>query len=511
MTRLKKYLANGLLMTSVALALRGLAVAFNAYISQIIGAEVLGLYTLLGSVYGFALTLALSGINLTTTRLVSDALGEDDTLKVRISMKKCIGYSIFFGILSSSLLLVLSEPISINILRDARVIKPLRLCGATLPLISLSACFNGYFTAVRRVYKNASTQIIEQLARISFCSILLNFAFGRDMESACVCLVLGGALSEMLSFAIALLFFVFDKHKPTKMSKSVVLEKRVTKKMLSIALPLALSTYFRSALLTIEHILIPIGIEKSGANRAQSLVAYGTLQSMVMPLVLLPAAIIQSFSSLLVPELAELNVQKNKHEIRYVASRVCHLALVFSIGVAGIMIFFSNELGMKIYNSSEAGRYIRLVAHIIPIMYLDTTVDNMLKGLNEHLYTMAINITDTICSLVMVWILIPKMGIYGYITLIIVSEIFNSSASIYKLVKVSGMKFRPIKWFFLPVGAIIISAILSGFITKFINIGLWGAIILCIALYLFIIRIMGVINHKDALWIKKIFKKECTK
>ena len=173
MTRLKRYLANGFLMTCVALLLRGLAVVFNAYISRKIGAEALGLYTLLGSVYSFALTLALSGINLTVTRLVSDAIGENDALKVRISMKKCIGYSLFFGLLSASLLLLLAESLSIHALKDARVIKPLRLCAATLPLIALSACFNGYFTAVRRVYKNAVTQISEQLARIVFCVMLL--------------------------------------------------------------------------------------------------------------------------------------------------------------------------------------------------------------------------------------------------------------------------------------------------------------------------------------------------
>ena len=103
MTRLKKYLANGALMTCVALALRGLGVAFNAYISRKIGAEALGLYTLLGSVYGFALTLALSCINLTTTLLVSDALGENDTEIARISIKKCVAYSISLRISVSAL------------------------------------------------------------------------------------------------------------------------------------------------------------------------------------------------------------------------------------------------------------------------------------------------------------------------------------------------------------------------------------------------------------------------
>ena len=490
-------------MTSVALLLRGLAVIFNAYISKKIGAEALGLYTLLGSVYSFALTLALSGINLTVTRLVSDALGEKNDMKVRTSMKKCIAYSLFFGTLSASLLLCLAEPLSIYALKDARVIKPLRLCAATLPLISLSACFNGYFTAVRRVYKNAVAQISEQLARILFCVVLLNTFFGRDMESCCIALVLGGALSEMLSFAISLLFFTFEKQRKIPLPRAKINERQITKKMLSISLPLALSTYFRSALLTIEHILIPIGIQKSGANRTQSLVAYGTLQSMVMPLVLFPSAIIHSFSGLLVPELAELKIQNNKTEIKYVAGRVCHIALAFAIGVSGVMIYFSNELGIEIYGSAEAGRYIRLVAHIIPIMYLDTTVDNMLKGLGEHIYTMAINITDTLCSLVMVWILIPKMGIYGYILLIIVSEIFNSSASIYKLIKVTKMRFRIIKWFALPVFSIILSSILIGELRKTVAISTLPAIILTALLYFLFLWLTKAVSREETRWIKQ--------
>ena len=513
MTRLKRYLANGFLMTCVALLLRGLAVVFNAYISRKIGAEALGLYTLLGSVYSFALTLALSGINLTVTRLVSDAIGENDALKVRISMKKCIGYSLFFGLLSASLLLLLAEPLSIHALKDARVIKPLRLCAATLPLIALSACFNGYFTAVRRVYKNAVTQISEQLARIVFCVTLLDLFIARDMESSCIALVLGGALSEMLSFTILLLLFVFDKKNVrlplasvagSLQTKIYYDEHKITKKMLSIALPLAFSTYFRSALLTVEHILIPIGIEKSGANRAQSLVAYGTLQSMVMPLVLFPSAIIQSFSGLLVPELAELKIQNNGREIKYVAGRVCHLALTFAVGVAGVMIYFSGELGEKIYGSANAGQYIRVVAHIIPIMYLDTTVDNMLKGLGEHIYTMAINITDTLCSLAMVWILIPKMGIYGYITLIIVSEIFNSSASIWRLTRVTRMQFQPVKWFILPVVSIVLSTALVGFLRATVKLSLFSAILLAVFLYFVLLRATQAVNKDEINWVREI-------
>lgn len=326
------------------------------------------------------------------------------------------------------------------------------------------------------------------------------------MESCCIAIVLGGALSEMLSFLISLFFYVFEKktkENGTPNSSEKINEKKVTKKMLGIALPLAFSTYFRSALLTIEHILIPIGIEKSGSNRVQSLVAYGTLQSMVMPLVLFPSAIIHSFSGLLVPELAELKIQNNETEIKYVAGRVCQLALVFAVGISGVMIFFADELGMNIYGSADAGKYIRFVAHIIPIMYLDTTVDNMLKGLGEHLYTMAINITDTLCSLVMVWILIPQMGIYGYITLIIISEIFNSSASIWKLIKVTKMKFKLIKWFLLPVISIIASTQILGIVRSAYNIRTLPAISLTAILYFIFLRTTRAVGKEEVSWLKR--------
>ena len=45
-----------------------------------------------------------------------------------------------------------------------------------------------------------------------------------------------------------------------------------------------------------------------------------------------------------------------------------------------------------IYPGTDAGRYIRLLAPLIPVMYIDTTVDSMLKGLGEQLYCMTVSI-----------------------------------------------------------------------------------------------------------------------
>ncbi len=515
MPRLKKYLANGILMTSVALILRTVSVSFNVYISNKIGAEALGLFTLIGSVYSFALTLATSGINLTSTRMVSDALGRADHAGVRRAMVRCITYALSFGLLAAFLLYSLSEPLGIKILKDERTVSSLRLLSITLPLIALSSSLHGYFTAMRRVYKSAGVQIYEQFVHIAACIIFLELVFAKDIESSCIALVLGGALAEVASCALAIILYVWDKKKHLQKKKYSPSAENTTKKMLSIALPLAFSAYFRSALLTIEHILIPHGLQKSGANRASALASYGVLQGMVLPIVLFPAAFIQSFAGLLVPELAELKVQENDTEIKYIASRSSQIALIFAMGVAGVMICFSRELGSVIYGNDDAGRYIRVLALIIPIMYLDTTVDSMLKGLGEQLYTMNINIIDSLCSVIMVQIFIPFMGIYGYILLIMISEIFNFSFSLLKLLKVSKMKVRIIKWVAKPLLAVVGSTALSNLIFRLFPLpegylALAVHIILCILIYLVLICLFGALDSDDISWIKSFFGKSST-
>lgn len=52
--------------------MRAITMFFNVYISNKIGAEAVGVYQLIMSVYLFAITLANSGIHLATTRIVSE-------------------------------------------------------------------------------------------------------------------------------------------------------------------------------------------------------------------------------------------------------------------------------------------------------------------------------------------------------------------------------------------------------------------------------------------------------
>ena len=490
-SKLQKYLLNGLILSAAAILIRTVGVGFNVYVTSKVGAEGMGLLGLTSTVYGFAITLATSGINLAVVRLVSNALpygneeyfDRESDRHVRRIMKSALFYCLFFSVLASLLLFFGARAIGAYALGDKRTIPSLKLLAFTLVPISVSSALNGYFHAVRRVYKSVIVQICEQGAKITVVSALLVLIAPRGLEYACIAVVAGGAISEAICVTVGASLYFFDRkihrHQKFKLVESkrnlskkqgdvsvfdiggvskgcfIKVEKasKPTKEpsVMSIAFPVAVSAYVRSALLTIEHLAIPWGLRKSGESRECALASYGILHGMVFPLLLFPSAIIGSFSSLLVPELSSALEKNDRRRIEHIVSRVFYFALLFAIGVSGIFVCFSGELGLLIYKSKEASRYIKLLSPLIPLMYLDTAVDSMLKGLGEQLYTMRVNIADSLISVLLVVTLLPSMGIEGYVVVIFVMELFNTSLSIIKLLSITGVKPPVCAWVFKPV------------------------------------------------------------
>ena len=517
MNRFKKFIFNGLLLTAVSLIMRTVSVSFNVYISNTVGAEAMGLFTLISTVYGFAITFATSGVNLASTRLVSEALGKlhsndneariEKTPQVRKAIRKCIFYCLFFGSLASFVLFICAPGISISLLKDKRCISSLRALSLTLTPISVSSALNGYFTAVRKAYKNAFAQVFEQMVKIFSCSLLLSRFFANDVESACLCIVAGSVIAELFSFVMHAVMYLLEKSDRCRIKQSKVAEGEG---LLKIALPVAFSAYLRSGLITVEHILIPWGLERSGAARDISLAAYGTIHSMVFPVVFFPSAILSSFAGLIVPELSQANAEKKYNDINRIVLNVFETSLIFSIGAAGIMIFFSYELGKVIYPASDAGVYIKMIAPLIPIMYLDTSVDAMLKGLGEQVYSMGVNIVDSMLSVILVIILLPKFGITGYIMTVYFTETVNATLSITRLLQVSKIKPLVISRVIKPLAAVILSSLCVKHLNPFSIIPFASSaaellinICLTVALYLLFVMIFGALKPSK---IKKAVK-----
>jgi stage V sporulation protein B len=91
-------------------------------------------------------------------------------------------------------------------------------------------------------------------------------------------------------------------------------------------------------------------------------------------------------------------------------------------------------------------------------MYLDTVTDSLLKGMGEQIYTMNVNIADAAISVILVRLLVPRFGIFGYIAVLYIAEIINFAFSAARLIKICKFEFKLIKWFVLPLILLIITS-----------------------------------------------------
>ena len=448
-----------MLLTAVGLVMRSVGMLFAAYLSRTVGAEGMGVYAIVTTVYSFAMTVASSGISLSVTRLVAEAVGEGREKYVGSLIVGALIYSFGFSLFATSLMLIGADVISGIALGSTEFSSSFRVLAASLIPASFSSVIVGYFVGIKRVRYNAFTQITSQLLRVLCTVIFVGYAEGRGVKSAMLALSLGITVTEIVTFLALLLGFAFHRR------RAVLSERKRAGTVRAVAvntLPLSFSQYVRSVLITLEHMLIPKRLILHGDSPAKAYADYGTLHGMALPCVLFAMSPLSSFSGLLVPELAEDYSAGRHKRMERVAREALSTTLAYSIAVSVLLWFFSEELGYAVYRSYEVGKYISVLATVVPIMYLDHVADSMLKGVGDHVYSMWVNITDSLLSILLVFILLPRIGIFGYALVIIIMEGYNFLLSVTRLRKHIRIRISMLRSFIIPA----VSSVSAAFIAS---------------------------------------------
>ncbi len=429
-----KFVYNTVILTASDLVMRCIGMAFQVWLAGCIGSAGIGLFQLVMSVGGFAMTFAISGIRFGTTRLVSEELGRGSTRGAVSAVWRCVVYALGFGLTACAFLFSKAEVIGFLWVGDARTVLSLRIMALELPFVALSSVLSGYFTACGRVTKPAIVHLLEQLLCVTLTAIFLFLVPKGDVEYSCACVTLAGTVSDAVSFLLMLAVFLHDVHTHPRTGAKA---DRLMPRLLGISLPLAISAYTRSGLSTLQNMLIPTQLRAFGMTAAQALSVYGAIHGMAFTVICFPACILQVVAELLVPKLTELQVQGRMERIRQVCAFLLAKTLLYA-SVAAVALFFAADwVSEHIYKTDDVAFYIRVLAPLMPVMFSDIVVDGCLKGLGEHVWCMGVNILESAVSVVLVYTLLPRLGLAAFIFILYFDEMFNFLLSISRLVQVT--------------------------------------------------------------------------
>ncbi len=503
-------IANTLILTIASFITRIIGMISIVYISNALGPEGMGLYQLIMSIYIMAVIFASAGISVSVSKLVAEELSQNNPQNAKRIMTTIF---IFAGLLSSLISFILfsfAPQIATLFIKDARASLGLKALALSIPFMALSSCFKGYFYAVKTVLKPASADVLEQFVKLGLIILLVNLWAPKGLSYAYVAIGLAMTIGEMVSWSYMLAFYIGDQCRYQPSSKTPTSTKGIMFRILAIGLPVAAIAYIGSIFMSVENVLIPIGLKKFGTSPEASMSLYGMVKGMVLPILFFPAAFLTAFSTTLIPEIARANVLKHYKRVRYTTQRVLQFTFILSILIVSLFMNYSHEIGIVVYKNTQIGYILKTLALIVPFMYIEVVADGILKGLGEQVSCLRYSIIDSIFRVSMIYFLIPVKGISAFLSIMIISNILTSSLNFNRLLEVTKIDIELLKWIIKPA----LSAILAGILTKLLMRYLFTVpltllyeliidIGLTTSLYLLLLFLAECLTLSDVDWLKK--------
>lgn len=455
MRRQFTFLKNAVILTATSLLLRTVGIFFRVWLSNRIGAEGMGLYQLVFSIYILASTFATSGISTAVTRLIAEEAGKGTRRSIRRILRRALAVSLLIGVLSSAVTAGGAEFIARYAVGDMRAVPALRVLAIGLPFMGISSCLRGYFIARRKVSHSTNAQLLEQAVRIGLILLLIDRFAPQGIGAACAAVMLGDTLAEAAACLHLALGYLRDRKRlPPADGRRGDFHPRILRRLLVIAIPITAGRYLNTALRTVENLLVPNCLTQFTRSRERALSEFGMLKGMAMPILFFPSSFLSAFATLLVPEVSEANALCQKARVEQAVSQSLRLTLMLSLPLAGLFALYADQLGTLIYHSAEVGLYIGALAPIVPFMYLESVVDGLLKGLDQQISSLKYGVLDSVLRMGAILLLLPGRGMKGFLLIMVVSNVLTASLNIHRLLVVTGIKIRWGQWVAKPLLAI---------------------------------------------------------
>ena len=431
------FIKNTVVLTATSLILRAGGMLFRIYLAGKIGSEGIGLYQLIFSVYVFAATFATSGIATAVTRLIAENT-KNGKAGEKAVMRKSLAFTCGFAAVSVGVVFLGADFIAEVLLRDARAALSIRIMSVSLPFMGFCSCFRGYLIAKRKTFEPSISQLFEQAVRMAVVIIALSLNGTENLEKCTASVLLGDLAAEVLS---ALFLYAVYRVNIRRGSVGGTAPHGIGRQILRISLPIMGGKYMSSALHTAENLLVPSSLDKY-SNKSDGLEGFGDLKGMALPILFFPASFLSALATMMIPEISESFSNGDRRSVQSTVERTMELTLLLSIFAAACFMFCGDSAGIIIYGSERVGYMLRMLAPIVPFMYLESIMTGILKGLDRQNDMFVYNTVDSVARIICVLLLVPKFGMEGFLMVMTVSNIMTSSLCCRSALKASCVKMK---------------------------------------------------------------------
>ena len=437
---LKKSQKSKRIVSGAALLLIGSVVAkmlgalYRIPLTNVLGAEGMGMYQLVFPVYALFMVLATAGIPTALSRTVAEkrATGESTRKYLSVSMLALF----LLGLIFATIMAVFSKFLAQK-QGNADTYPGFLIIAPAIVCVCVISGFRGWFQGEMYMLPTALSNVVEQVVKLSV-GLGLSYALAKSGVVYAVCgALLGVTVSEIATVLYMLLTYLVRSAKQKKenaLTARVAVERaegdvakrarfRITKAeakgILHVALPIAavsvlmpLSSFFDSVI--VVNMLKVFGLEKSVAT-AQ----YGIISGPVNSLINMPVVAIMSLAVAIVPSVSASRVTRDIDGVMLKSSLCVRLAYLLGIPFAFYLAVFAKNVIGALYpdlsygNAIVAVNVLRITAANVVFLSTMQIYVSLLQALDKTKYAVLSLVCAIIVKIVLGVVLTRYIGING--------------------------------------------------------------------------------------------------
>ena len=441
-------LAGTLLLTATGLFSQVVGFVYRMLLSRMIGAETMGLYQLVMPVYSMLMSVTAVGLTVAVSTLSAryHALGDSGT--VRLVLRRALRDFLLLAVPLGLAVCVLSDPISVYLLGDARTRLGVVVMVPCMLLTGVENLHKHCFYGIGRVRPPAAVETAEQLIRAGAVLALLTALLPRSAEETVGVIALGMVLCEVFSAcALTLLFRRHWRRFPPGPAGEDVSGKR----LMAIALPVGATSLLGTLLGSANAVLIPAKLVEGGMTLPEAMAEFGVLSGMTLPLLGLPTGFIGALCLVMVPDLSRRTAQGDRRAAGGFLDRVMSATSLLMAPAMALLAVIGPAVGRALFKDPRVGELILPLAVGTLLGCWQSVLSGALNGLGLQSKGARNAIISDVVQLAFTFFAVVRFGLAGFAAGYVASGLAGAGLNLASVLRAAGLRPKVFDWFVRPL------------------------------------------------------------
>ncbi|MBR5280593.1 MAG: polysaccharide biosynthesis protein [Clostridia bacterium] len=408
------FTAGALILMGAGFAVRILGFVNRIYLSNLIGAEGLGLVQLASPVYALIILTLTSGVSITVSGMTARENARGNPGSAVKICKTAFFLLLLIGGLCGLGLFFSADFLSVYVLHDPRTKLSLMMLAPCIPAVAAASALKGYFYGMSKMTPTALSQIVEQVVRIGCIFALAMVIGGRNLEWACALTLISAAFGETANLCVVAIAFYREARHPGGELPGFS-KRTAAKEVLAGAIPISFHRFLVSILGIVESVLLPARLLCGGLNYTESIETLGRISGMCMPLIAFPTLVTSALATTLVPAISQAVAKKNYKLANRRISRSIRLSFMMGFLCFALFYTFGEGIAAFCYGDGGVGMLLVSLSHCCILMYVQQTMNGILNGLGKQTYSLVSTLIGYGVRIAAIWFLVPMYGVAAYI------------------------------------------------------------------------------------------------